>query len=167
MMAHFGWYVSCLLFFAVNLNFFRLFQSMFNSNRQKIMARTAILNEEWQTRRIQPVHIMTSVGSLRGTREVSGLSLFSVLWHVGESLCEGVEKVFWLYLFLCCPAQCTVDSGFSEFPRQVIPLKTLNAVASVPVMYSWSPLQQNFMVRVNLLPLHVVENIDVLYSICM
>lgn len=46
-----------------------------------------------------------------------------------------------------CPLQCTVDSGFSEFPRQVIPLKTLNAVASVPVMYSWSPLQQNFMVR--------------------
>uniref|UniRef100_G3PG18 [histone H3]-lysine(27) N-trimethyltransferase n=1 Tax=Gasterosteus aculeatus aculeatus TaxID=481459 RepID=G3PG18_GASAC len=44
-------------------------------------------------------------------------------------------------------AQCTVDSGFSEFPRQVIPLKTLNAVASVPVMYSWSPLQQNFMVE--------------------
>lgn len=39
-----------------------------------------------------------------------------------------------------------MDSGFSEFPRQVIPLKTLNAVASVPVMYSWSPLQQNFMV---------------------
>lgn len=43
--------------------------------------------------------------------------------------------------------QCTVDSGFSEFSRQVIPLKTLNAVASVPVMYSWSPLQQNFMVK--------------------
>uniref|UniRef100_A0AAX7UG29 [histone H3]-lysine(27) N-trimethyltransferase n=1 Tax=Astatotilapia calliptera TaxID=8154 RepID=A0AAX7UG29_ASTCA len=42
---------------------------------------------------------------------------------------------------------CTVESGFSEFPRQVIPLKTLNAVASVPVMYSWSPLQQNFMVE--------------------
>uniref|UniRef100_A0A7N5ZQC8 [histone H3]-lysine(27) N-trimethyltransferase n=1 Tax=Anabas testudineus TaxID=64144 RepID=A0A7N5ZQC8_ANATE len=86
-------------------------KSMFNSNRQKIMERTDILNQEWKTRRIQPVHIMTSVSSLRGTRE------------------------------------CTVDSGFSEFPRQVIPLKTLNAVASVPVMYSWSPLQQNFMVE--------------------
>ncbi|XP_062377991.1 histone-lysine N-methyltransferase EZH2 isoform X3 [Sardina pilchardus] len=86
-------------------------KSMFNSNRQKIMERTDILNQEWKTRRIQPVHIMTSVSSLRGTRE------------------------------------CTVDSGFSEFSRQVIPLKTLNAVASVPVMYSWSPLQQNFMVE--------------------
>uniref|UniRef100_A0A669EH79 Histone-lysine N-methyltransferase EZH2 n=1 Tax=Oreochromis niloticus TaxID=8128 RepID=A0A669EH79_ORENI len=86
-------------------------KSMFNSNRQKIMERTDILNQEWKTRRIQPVHIMTSVSSLRGTRE------------------------------------CTVESGFSEFPRQVIPLKTLNAVASVPVMYSWSPLQQNFMVE--------------------
>ncbi|TRY88631.1 hypothetical protein DNTS_028844 [Danionella cerebrum] len=86
-------------------------KSMFSSNRQKILERTDILNQEWKTRRIQPVHIMTPVSSLRGTRE------------------------------------CTVDSGFSEFPRQVIPLKTLNAVASVPVMYSWSPLQQNFMVE--------------------
>uniref|UniRef100_A0A673NLL6 Histone-lysine N-methyltransferase EZH2 n=2 Tax=Sinocyclocheilus rhinocerous TaxID=307959 RepID=A0A673NLL6_9TELE len=86
-------------------------KSMFSSNRQKILERTDILNQEWKLRRIQPVHIMTPVSSLRGTRE------------------------------------CTVDSGFSEFSRQVIPLKTLNAVASVPVMYSWSPLQQNFMVE--------------------
>ncbi|XP_062335445.1 histone-lysine N-methyltransferase EZH2 [Osmerus eperlanus] len=86
-------------------------KSMFNSNRQKILERTDILNQEWRTRRIQPVHIMTSVSSLRGARE------------------------------------CMVDSSFSEFPKQVIPLKTLNAVASVPVMYSWSPLQQNFMVE--------------------
>ncbi|XP_043082147.1 histone-lysine N-methyltransferase EZH2 isoform X2 [Puntigrus tetrazona] len=86
-------------------------KSMFSSNRQKILERTDILNQEWKQRRIQPVHIMTPVSSLRGTRE------------------------------------CTVDSGFSEFSRQVIPLKTLNAVASVPVMYSWSPLQQNFMVE--------------------
>uniref|UniRef100_A0A671MQX6 [histone H3]-lysine(27) N-trimethyltransferase n=1 Tax=Sinocyclocheilus anshuiensis TaxID=1608454 RepID=A0A671MQX6_9TELE len=86
-------------------------KSMFSSNRQKILERTDILNQEWKLRRIQPVHIMTPVSSLRGTRE------------------------------------CTVDSGFSEFSRQVIPLKTLNAVASLPVMYSWSPLQQNFMVE--------------------
>uniref|UniRef100_H3DQW4 Polycomb repressive complex 2 subunit EZH1/EZH2 tri-helical domain-containing protein n=1 Tax=Tetraodon nigroviridis TaxID=99883 RepID=H3DQW4_TETNG len=86
-------------------------RSMFSTDRQKIMERTDIWNQEWKTRRIQPVHIIcepASVGSLRGTRE------------------------------------CTVDSSFSEFPRQVIPLKTLNAVASVPLMYSWSPLQQNF-----------------------
>uniref|UniRef100_A0AAY3ZXM4 Histone-lysine N-methyltransferase EZH2 n=1 Tax=Denticeps clupeoides TaxID=299321 RepID=A0AAY3ZXM4_9TELE len=73
-------------------------KSMFNSNRQKILERTDILNQEWKLRRIQPVHIMTSVSSL-------------------------------------------------QFSKQVIPLKTLNAVASVPVMYSWSPLQQNFMVE--------------------
>uniref|UniRef100_A0A674DXZ6 Histone-lysine N-methyltransferase EZH2 n=1 Tax=Salmo trutta TaxID=8032 RepID=A0A674DXZ6_SALTR len=79
-------------------------KSMFNSNRQRILERTDILNAEWKTRRIQPC-----------------------VWS--------------------CLLQCTVDSGFSEFSKQVIPLKTLNAVASVPVMYSWSPLQQNFMVE--------------------
>uniref|UniRef100_A0A668A6L6 Histone-lysine N-methyltransferase EZH2 n=1 Tax=Myripristis murdjan TaxID=586833 RepID=A0A668A6L6_9TELE len=84
-------------------------KSMFNTNRQKIMERTDILNQEWKTRRIQPI--------------ISVLTLPVVC------------------------VQCTVDSGFSEFSKQVIPLKTLNAVASVPVMYSWSPLQQNFMVE--------------------
>lgn len=121
---------------------------MFSTNRQKIMERTDILNQEWKTRRIQPVHIMTSVGSLRGTREVS-----TVVFGV----CKGGD-MFWL----CFCFQCTVDSSFSEFPRQVIPLKTLNAVASVPVMYSWSPLQQNFMVCENLEPFHWV--ITGLYS---
>ncbi|EHB04169.1 Histone-lysine N-methyltransferase EZH1 [Heterocephalus glaber] len=35
-------------------------KSMFSSNRQKILERTEILNQEWKQRRVQPVHIMTS-----------------------------------------------------------------------------------------------------------
>uniref|UniRef100_A0A4W3HDV1 Histone-lysine N-methyltransferase EZH2 n=1 Tax=Callorhinchus milii TaxID=7868 RepID=A0A4W3HDV1_CALMI len=86
-------------------------KSRFSANRQKIKEKTEILNQDWKQHRIQPVHIMTSVSTMRGTRE------------------------------------CTVESGFPEFSKQIIPLKTLNAVASIPVMYSWSPLQQNFMVE--------------------
>lgn len=107
------------------------------------MERTDILNQEWKTRRIQPVHIMTSVSSLRGTREVSCLTTHSDVQKRSTWRCREGYLTFPVF---CPPMQCTVDSGFSEFPRQVIPLKTLNAVASVPVMYSWSPLQQNFMV---------------------
>uniref|UniRef100_A0A8C6T3G8 Histone-lysine N-methyltransferase EZH2 n=1 Tax=Neogobius melanostomus TaxID=47308 RepID=A0A8C6T3G8_9GOBI len=54
-------------------------KTMFNSNRQKINDRTDVLNQEWKTRRIQPVHIMTSVSSLRGTREVT--IYFSIALH--------------------------------------------------------------------------------------
>lgn len=54
-------------------------QSMFSSNRQKILERTDILNQEWKLRRIQPVHIMTPVSSLRGTREVRTNPLIQIL----------------------------------------------------------------------------------------
>ncbi|XP_074835124.1 histone-lysine N-methyltransferase EZH1 isoform X1 [Carettochelys insculpta] len=43
--------------------------------------------------------------------------------------------------------QCTVESNFPGFPNQTIFMRTLNTVALVPIMYSWSPLQQNFMVE--------------------
>lgn len=42
--------------------------------------------------------------------------------------------------------QCTVESIFPGFPSQTLYMRTLNTVALVPIMYSWSPLQQNFMV---------------------
>uniref|UniRef100_A0A8C3L937 [histone H3]-lysine(27) N-trimethyltransferase n=1 Tax=Chrysolophus pictus TaxID=9089 RepID=A0A8C3L937_CHRPC len=43
--------------------------------------------------------------------------------------------------------QCTVESIFPGFPSQSLYMRTLNTVALVPIMYSWSPLQQNFMVE--------------------
>ncbi|NXL36478.1 EZH1 methyltransferase, partial [Glaucidium brasilianum] len=43
--------------------------------------------------------------------------------------------------------QCTVESIFPGFPSQTLFMRTLNTVALVPIMYSWSPLQQNFMVE--------------------
>uniref|UniRef100_A0A8D0DSZ4 Enhancer of zeste 1 polycomb repressive complex 2 subunit n=1 Tax=Salvator merianae TaxID=96440 RepID=A0A8D0DSZ4_SALMN len=42
--------------------------------------------------------------------------------------------------------QCTVESSFPNFTTQTLFMRTLNTVALVPIMYSWSPLQQNFMV---------------------
>ena len=47
---------------------------------------------------------------------------------------------------LCsCLFQCEVESGMYN-NVQSVPLRLLNALPSVPVMYSWAPLQQNFMV---------------------
>ncbi|KAJ8284423.1 hypothetical protein COCON_G00032730 [Conger conger] len=43
--------------------------------------------------------------------------------------------------------QCVVESGFPAFKKQSVVMRTLNTVAGVPFMYSWSPLQHNFMVE--------------------
>ncbi|XP_072502659.1 histone-lysine N-methyltransferase EZH1 isoform X2 [Notamacropus eugenii] len=42
---------------------------------------------------------------------------------------------------------CTVESNFPGFDSQDMLMRSLNTVALVPIMYSWSPLQQNFMVE--------------------
>ncbi|KAH0504966.1 Histone-lysine N-methyltransferase EZH1 [Microtus ochrogaster] len=42
---------------------------------------------------------------------------------------------------------CTIESIFPGFASQNMLMRSLNTVALVPIMYSWSPLQQNFMVE--------------------
>uniref|UniRef100_A0A4W4GGB0 Histone-lysine N-methyltransferase EZH2 n=1 Tax=Electrophorus electricus TaxID=8005 RepID=A0A4W4GGB0_ELEEL len=63
-------------------------KSMFNSNRQKIVERTDILNREWKLRRIQPVHIMTPVSSLRGTREVEDETVLHNIPYMGDEILD-------------------------------------------------------------------------------
>ncbi|XP_012581655.1 PREDICTED: histone-lysine N-methyltransferase EZH1 isoform X2 [Condylura cristata] len=42
---------------------------------------------------------------------------------------------------------CAIESIFPGFASQHMLMRSLNTVALVPIMYSWSPLQQNFMVE--------------------
>ncbi|XP_058261244.1 histone-lysine N-methyltransferase EZH1 isoform X2 [Hemibagrus wyckioides] len=43
--------------------------------------------------------------------------------------------------------KCMVEFGFPSFPSQAVAMRPLTTVAGIPFMYSWSPLQQNFMVE--------------------
>ncbi|CAH7469004.1 Ezh2 [Phodopus roborovskii] len=63
-------------------------KTMFSSNRQKIVERTETLNQEWKQRRIQPVHIMTSVSSLRGTREVEDETVLHNIPYMGDEVLD-------------------------------------------------------------------------------
>uniref|UniRef100_A0A4W5KPP3 [histone H3]-lysine(27) N-trimethyltransferase n=1 Tax=Hucho hucho TaxID=62062 RepID=A0A4W5KPP3_9TELE len=42
---------------------------------------------------------------------------------------------------------CMVEFGFPAFKAQAVAMQPLTTVAGIPFMYSWSPLQQNFMVE--------------------
>ncbi|KAJ3601020.1 hypothetical protein NHX12_031993 [Muraenolepis orangiensis] len=42
---------------------------------------------------------------------------------------------------------CSVESGYTGFKTQVIPMRKLTTVTGIPFMYSWSPLQNNYMVE--------------------
>uniref|UniRef100_A0A8C9YLS1 [histone H3]-lysine(27) N-trimethyltransferase n=1 Tax=Sander lucioperca TaxID=283035 RepID=A0A8C9YLS1_SANLU len=45
------------------------------------------------------------------------------------------------------PLSTSVEFGFPEFKAQAIAMRPLSTVAGIPFMYSWSPLQNNFMVE--------------------
>ncbi|XP_062388265.1 histone-lysine N-methyltransferase EZH1 isoform X2 [Sardina pilchardus] len=42
---------------------------------------------------------------------------------------------------------CMVEFSFPPFQNQTVAMRPLTTVAGIPFMYSWSPLQQNFMVK--------------------
>ncbi|KAL2101204.1 hypothetical protein ACEWY4_002965 [Coilia grayii] len=42
---------------------------------------------------------------------------------------------------------CIVEFSFPQFQNQTVAMRPLTTVAGIPFMYSWSPLQQNFMVE--------------------
>ncbi|XP_036409479.1 histone-lysine N-methyltransferase EZH1-like isoform X2 [Megalops cyprinoides] len=43
--------------------------------------------------------------------------------------------------------KCMVEFGFPAFQSQAVVMRPLSTVTGIPFMYSWSPLQQNFMVE--------------------
>uniref|UniRef100_A0A3B3Z6K3 [histone H3]-lysine(27) N-trimethyltransferase n=1 Tax=Periophthalmus magnuspinnatus TaxID=409849 RepID=A0A3B3Z6K3_9GOBI len=73
---------------------------------------------------------------------------------------EGIQSLcHWARHFSQCPCiqmwpsvipafqMCSVEFGYPSFKPQSVPLRPLSTVAAIPFMYSWSPLQHNFMVE--------------------
>uniref|UniRef100_A0A4W3HIC3 Histone-lysine N-methyltransferase EZH2 n=1 Tax=Callorhinchus milii TaxID=7868 RepID=A0A4W3HIC3_CALMI len=63
-------------------------KSRFSANRQKIKEKTEILNQDWKQHRIQPVHIMTSVSTMRGTREVEDETVLHNIPYMGDEILD-------------------------------------------------------------------------------
>ncbi|CAB1341729.1 unnamed protein product [Coregonus sp. 'balchen'] len=59
----------------------------------------------------------------------------------------GLSSVILTPLSLVQSQLCMVEFGFPAFKAQAVALRPLTTVAGIPFMYSWSPLQQNFMVE--------------------
>lgn len=70
------------------------------------------------------------------------------------------SRLFWLISpDLACQTvlqMCTVEFGFPGFKAQAVAMRPLSTVAGIPFMYSWSPLQHNFMVWRSFLGCHIL-----------
>ncbi|KAI2666158.1 Histone-lysine N-methyltransferase EZH2 [Labeo rohita] len=121
-------------------------KALFQSNRRKIEERTELLNEEWSKLRIQSIPLSTTSGSLPNKK--------ARMTQLGASTTTNQfsSDTLTCLLFSCLPflvqsQLCMVESGFPSFPNQAVAMRPLTTVAGIPFMYSWSPLQQNFMVE--------------------
>lgn len=150
------------------------------SNRQKIEQQTNLLNAEWSTLRIQSIPLSTSGGALVGKRVWAAVitwpnfinfifyscsyffSAAGAPTYLSRSFFSLLprSRLFWLL----SPDQacqtvlqmCTVEFGFPGFKAQAVAMRPLSTVAGIPFMYSWSPLQHNFMVWRSFLGFHIL-----------
>ena len=68
---------------------------------------------------------------------------------------NGISIFYITYVSVSLPSplvqsqMCMVEFGFPAFKAQAVAMRPLTTVAGIPFMYSWSPLQHNFMVRIS------------------
>ena len=79
---------------------------------------------------------------LPGSAILGLLGLFSLLHSY--KIAEDCSSVWSLTVLLL--QMCRAEFGFPGFKAQAIAIRPLSTVAGIPFMYSWSPLQNNFMV---------------------
>ena len=70
------------------------------------------------------------------------------------NLCISWPLPEYYFSFVVQSQVCVVEFGFPPFQNQTVAMRPLTTVAGIPFMYSWSPLQQNFMVKSTYVVMH-------------